>query len=298
MSGAAEAWISDEIGEARAAQAFVRAAQVRALAGIIGIFLSVALASVQLNLPFIAAGMLFVLLAGFLLLVMPERGFQPRAEHRSALLTTARDGFRLVRMRPALLVILGVAFVYAFHSEGFDLLWQKHILDHFTLPSLGALDSVAWFGVIGLGANLLGMVVSEMLRRRADLSNHHAAVRALMILYTPMSAGIIGFALAGDFVLAVGLYWMVIALQTAAKPISLAWLNQHVQPEIRATLFSMYGQVGAIGETLGGPPVGLIGRWFSLRAALAFSGFILALALPLLARVQQRETTAQVVETC
>src|SRR5690606_17915507 len=69
MSGATEAWISDEIGEAQAAQAFIRAAQVRNLAGIAGIILSVVLASVQLNLPFVAAGALFVLLAGLLLLV-------------------------------------------------------------------------------------------------------------------------------------------------------------------------------------------------------------------------------------
>lgn len=289
MSGATEAWISDEIGEAQAAQAFIRAAQVRNLAGIAGIILSVVLASVQLNLPFVAAGALFVLLAGLLLLVMPERGFKRRSEQRTDLLVTARAGFRLVRVRPALLVILGVAFVYAFHSEGFEMLWQKHILDHFTLPALAGLDSVAWFGIIGLGANVLSIAVSEIVRRRADLNNHHTIAHTLMILYALMAAGIIGFALAGDFALAVGLFWLVMALQTAAKPVGQAWLNQHAHPEIRATLFSMSGQVGSVGEMLGGLPVGLLGRWFSLRAALAFSGIILALTLLLLNRVQQRE---------
>ena len=45
-SGASEAWISDEIGEEAAAQAFVRGAQLGTVGGLLGIVVGIALASV------------------------------------------------------------------------------------------------------------------------------------------------------------------------------------------------------------------------------------------------------------
>ncbi len=294
LSGATEAWIADEIGEARAGSAFVRAAQVKQIAGIAGIILSAALASVRLNLPIAAAGALFLLLAGFLIAFMPEDGFQPtpRAGRASwkTLFATVRAGLKLIRLRPLLVVILAIGFIFAFHSEGFDHLWQKYVLDDFTLPALGSLDPVVWFGVIGLGANLLSLGVSEVIRRRVDLRDHTATVRALLAIYALLPVGIVVFSLTGHFGVALVAYWVVMALRGAGEPVGKAWLNQNLEPRIRATMFSLNSQVGAFGEIVGGPPIGWIGQAFSLRAALAACGVVLALTLPLFATASRRET--------
>ena len=285
MSGATEAWIADEIGVARAGQAFVRAAQVRQIAGIVGIILSVALASARLTLPFVAAGAVFLLLGLFLIALMPETGFQPAPKgERTTLQTlsgTLRAGVKLIRVRPVLLVILAIGFVAAFHGEGFDHLWQKHILDDFTLPAFGSLDPVVWFGVMGLGANLISLGLSEIIRRRVDLSSHKAAARALLLIYALQPIGIVVFSLTGNFGAAVIAYWGIMALRWASDPVSKAWLNQNIPPQIRATIFSLNSQTGAFGEILGGVPIGWIAVTFSLRAALAATGAILALTLPL-----------------
>src|SRR5579863_4708551 len=55
-SGAQEAWISDEIGEDRAAHAFLRASQAGVLSSLIGAGISVVLGSIRINLPIVVGG--------------------------------------------------------------------------------------------------------------------------------------------------------------------------------------------------------------------------------------------------
>ena len=82
---------------------------------------------------------------------------------------------------------------------------------------------------------------------------------------------------------------MVTAVRQVIEPLSKAWLNQQLEPENRATMFSVSGQVNSIGEIIGGPPVGAIATLFSVPMALATAGVILALTLPLYALMQKRE---------
>ena len=76
-SGATEAWLADEIGEEAAGRVFLRGSQVGQVAGLIAIPLSVALATVSIQLPIVLGGLLFIGLAVFLWLAMPETGFAP-----------------------------------------------------------------------------------------------------------------------------------------------------------------------------------------------------------------------------
>ena len=50
-----------------------------------------------------------------------------------------------------LVALLGIEFVFGAASEGYDRLWEAHLLTGFSLPSLslpgfGALDPIAWYG--------------------------------------------------------------------------------------------------------------------------------------------------------
>jgi hypothetical protein len=58
----------------------------------------------------------------------------------------------------------------------------------------------------------------------------------------------------------------------------------------------MSGQSDAIGQVVGGPGVGAIGRWFSIRAALVTAGFILLPAIALYARAFVHEGAAPALE--
>lgn len=51
-------------------------------------------------------------------------------------------------------------------SEGVDRLWAAHILENFTLPPLGELEPVVWFGIINAGGMALSIATTEVAQRR------------------------------------------------------------------------------------------------------------------------------------
>jgi MFS transporter, DHA3 family, tetracycline resistance protein len=287
-SGAQQAWIADEVGEERAASAFVRGAQVAQIGGVVGVLAAIGFGLISLGLPTMVGGALLIVLGGFLLLFMPEHGFAPAPrEDRStwqSMGATFVDGTRLVRQRPILLTILGIAFFFGMYNEGFDRLWTAHLLDNFALPTLISLDPVVWVGGISVVINLLGIVGLELTRRKLNMHSHSAVTRALIAINAGLVSCVIGFALAGSFMVAASAYIAASVLRESIYPIKQAWLNQNLDSRVRATVLSIDSQSDAIGQIAGGPAVGAIGTIFSLRAALTTAGLILVPGLLLYAR--------------
>lgn len=297
ISGATEAWIADELGEERVGRAYLRAAQVDQIGTLLGTFASVGLASIRLNLPLVVGGGALLVLAAVLLLVMPERGFQPAPrEQRGSWRTmgrTFREGVAVVRGRPLLMTILGIAIFFGASSEAFDRLWQAHFLEHFRFPALGALDPVVWFGIINVGAMIASFVATEIAQRRLDTTNHRAVARALLLINALLIVSMVVFGLAGGFAVALGAFWAASLLRRANAPLYAAWLNQNVNPRVRATVFSMAGQADALGQVAVGPVVGAIGAAVSLRAAMVVGGLLLAPALALYTRSLRRNVLSE-----
>lgn len=294
ISGAGEAWIADEIGEREAGPAYLRGAQVGQLTGLAGIGLSVALASVYVQLPIVIGGALYVGLAFFLLLVMPENGFTPTppTDRNSwqQMAETARRSTRLVRGRPALMTVMGLSLVYGLYSEGFDRLWTPHLLENFTLPTFGAFQPVVWFGIISAVGMLLSIATVELVRRRVDTNNRRAVPMALSFLYSLISLGTVGLALTGYFPLALAGLWTIQVARRSSGPLFTAWINQNVESTVRATVISAYSQLNALGQIVGGPIVGAIGTLYSLRVALTVSGLALTPTLWLFRRSLHQST--------
>jgi DHA3 family tetracycline resistance protein-like MFS transporter len=294
LSGATDAWLADEVGEAAVGRIYLRAAQVGRGARLAGIGASVGLASIQLSLPIVLAGALYLALGVFLALCMPERGFTPtpRAERASwrAAFHTFRDGARIVRASPLLLALLAVNLVAGAAGEGFDRLWEAHLLLGFTFPTLGQLQPVAWFGVINIGTTLASLIVAALLQKRLDAIGRsaRATARALLAINALLAASVIGFGLAGTFAVAYGALIVKALLESLGNPLYRAWLVQQSSPRTRATVLSIGSQASALGETFCGPAFGAIGTIFSLRAALVAAGALLAPTLALYARAMRR----------
>jgi hypothetical protein len=152
------------------------------------------------------------------------------------------------------------------------------------------------FGGIAMVSQLLSIGLNEFARRRVNLSDHVATARAVMLIYGAVSVGIIVFAVSGDFVAALVAYWLLMSIREVSEPMSRAWLNQSLEPNVRATMFSLHGQTNAIGQTAGGPPIGLVGSLGSVRAALIASGTILSFTLPFFAYTLRRQGKPVLVE--
>lgn len=279
LSGATSAWIVDEIGQARAADAFLRASQVAQVTSFLAIFLSVALASHSLQTAIVFGGALLIVLATVLALVMPEEGFQrrPAAERESwrALFTTFRDGVSLIRARQILVLILLATVIHGAFSEGYDRLWTAHLLEQFDLPPLGDLDEIVWFGIISAVSMPLGLAATELLRRRLDLTNSRRVAAALTLVYGVMICSVLLFTLGENLLLVLLGLWLTNAARGVRNPLMEAWINQHTDSEVRATVLSIQGQADAFGQVAGGPVVGAIGLLTTVRAAISVSGLML-----------------------
>jgi hypothetical protein len=73
-------------------------------------------------------------------------------------------------------------------------------------------------------------------------------------------------------------------VRVAIAPLTLIWLNRGLRPGSRATVISMLGQSDALGQTVGGPVLGLVGTLRTVRSALVGVGLILLPALGLYGR--------------
>jgi DHA3 family tetracycline resistance protein-like MFS transporter len=288
VSGADSAWIADELGTDRVGHAYLRAAQVGSIAGLPGIAISAALGSVHLNLPIILAGSLFIVLSFVLALLMPERHFTPaaRADRNSwqQMGHTLRASVHLIRLRPALLTILGIGVFYSVFSAGFDRLWSFHLLAHFTFPSTGGLTVVIWFGIIEAGINVANLCGTEIARRRVDWKNRRAVVWALFSVDALTLVCVAGFTVAGQFGLALGLFWLSTVARGPRGALETTWMNLDLDSSVRATVFSMRAQVGALAGIVGGPILGAIATDHGTGAALIAAAAALAPALLLYLR--------------
>jgi DHA3 family tetracycline resistance protein-like MFS transporter len=281
------------VGEEKIGRVFLRGTQMGLAGAFFGSFISVALASIRLNLPIIVGGAMCVALSGFLFFFMPETGFRPapKEERHSwrEMGNTFRGGIRVVRRSTVLITILCIGLFYGLYSEGFDRLSTAHLLADFTFPSLGQLQPVVWFGIFSAAETLLSLGVTEIVKRRVDTNNQKVVIRALFVVNTMMIVSVLAFALAGNFYLAVIAFLGFGVFRTVNQPVYTTWLTQNIDARVRATVISMSGQVDAFGQIVGGPPVGYIGSAFSLRAVLVAVSVILSPVLLLLTYASRKK---------
>ena len=276
-SGAIDAWVTDEIGEQNAGQAFIRATQVHQLMSLFGIGLGVLLGQLYLGLPMIVAGVGFLGLAVFLILFMPERGFKANLEANHNPLKSIRDtftaGLQVAGSKRIILIIFAITAILGVSSETFDRLWEAHFLEDIGFPAL--FSPVLWFGIIAVATSLLSLGITEIVRRRVDTNSHVAVARALLTINTGMTLTVIVFGIAGNFFLALLFYMASVLLRTSSRPLYTAWLNQKLEPQTRATVFSMNAQMDALGQIAGGPLLGLMAASLGMPFAFVMAGLLL-----------------------
>ncbi len=295
-SGATEAWITDEVGENNVGALFMRSSRLGNLFGIAATIIAIILGSIMIVLPMLLSALGFLAIAVAMVIYMPETGFHPTpAEERSTfgqMGHTLANGFRLVKVRPTLIAILGIGLFFGLYSEGFDRLGGAHLLTSFTLPDFGGLQPVVYMGILGLVGSFITAMATRVMEKRLDMSKSRALARASFGLSALLVGCLFGFALAGNFWVAVLIDWGIGVCRTLLGPITSTWTNQHIDSSVRATVISMTSQVDAFGQIVGGPPVGYVGERFGVRVALMAAGLILSPVLYLYARVIRADNRA------
>jgi predicted MFS family arabinose efflux permease len=97
------------------------------------------------------------------------------------------------------------------------------------------------------------------------------------------------FALSGSAWPAIAGLLGVFFARDVTGPLYTTWLNSRISDSsVRATVLSLSGQADAVGQTAGGPILGLVGDVWGISAALAAGASALAPAAALYARASRR----------
>lgn len=283
ISGALEAWIASEERNRPMDKVFLRGGQIAQTGGVLGVVLGTLLGNMDLRLPIVTAGSLFLFLGLVLLRIIPETNFSPAQEERNGLLADMLGLFKVnlsfIKGAPVLLALLAITFCGGLASEGFDRLSTAHFLEDTIMPSLGLLNSVTWFGVMSLLGSGLGIFVSQVLI--VYLGKRETAGRTGVVFFTSAGyiLGLILFALGKSFWFMLVAFLITGLMRNLKEPVLVAWMNEQVEERVRATVFSTNGQLDSFGQIIGGPLVGLVAQQVSVPGGLICTALLLLPAL-------------------
>ncbi|WP_083283587.1 MFS transporter [Humibacillus sp. DSM 29435] len=292
VSGAVDAWITDEVGENAMQPLFTRYQQQHLALTVVGTILAGVVGQVNLQLPMIVAGAGFLVLGVVMTVVMPENGFhpvpRPERDTWSHLRRTLLTGVAAARRPGVVRSFLVIAVLTGVSSEVFDRLWTARVLEAFRLPTvLGVDDPAIWFTAFALIGSLLALLASVLANRLATErlnALHPAGLLATLLLV--QVAGMVGFALSGSLWPALVALWVRDSARAIAYPVQGAWINRNVESRTRATTLSLTSQADAIGQVVGGPPLGALATRTSIPVALLVSAGVLAPAALVYARLR------------
>jgi len=149
---------------------------------------------------------------------------------------------------------------------------------------------LSFFVLVNVIGTVLSIFVVRFVEKRLDTSSPLAIGRGMSLVTGLLTLSILSFALSPTLVLAVIFMITMGLLRGVSGPLQMTWINQKLDSSVRATIHSMFGQVDAIGQTIGGPVIGLIANAFSVRLAVSISSLLLSPALLFIRRANRIQT--------
>ncbi|MGV3151768.1 tetracycline efflux MFS transporter TetA(P) [Sarcina ventriculi] len=285
ISGSLEAWIAEEEKNKDLDEIYIKGAQAGQIGAFIGIVLSTVIANFSVRLPIIVSGVLFIILALFLWLYMPENNFKPSAPGDlntfKKMVYTFKSGLKFVKSKSIIMILLAVTLFYGLSSEGYDRLSNAHFLQDTTLPKLGNLSSVTWFGIFGILGMILSFIVMHFMEKNLKNEDNRKNGKLLLCINILYISSMLIFALTRNFSLMLIAYLATNTFRIINEPIFSAWLNGHIDDNSRATVLSINGQMNSLGQILGGPIIGIIATNISVSIGIVCTSLLVAPVLVL-----------------
>ena len=292
FSGAVEAWLVDALaatgftGELEAV--FGRGQIVTGVGMLVG---SVAggfiAAQISLGAPFIARGIVLVVMFVVAFRLMhdvgftPEKGGRPLAEMRTIWSNSIEYGWRVPAVK---WLMVGALFAGGVGIYGFYAL-QPYLLELYGDPNAYQIAGLS--AAIVAGAQILGGIAAPRIRKL-----FHKRTSALLATAGLSTATLVLVGLFASFWVVIGLTVIWALLFAATMPIRQAYLNGMIPSRQRATIISFDSMMSSSGGVWAQPLLGRSADVWGYGTSYVIAAGISALALPFLALSRRQHNPA------
>ena len=292
FSGAVEAWLVDALAatgfEGELETVFGRGQIVTGVGMLVG---SVAggfiAAEINLGAPFLARGIVLVVMFALAWRLMhdvgftPEKGGRPVAEMRSIWSNSIDYGWRVPAVK---WLMVGALFAGGVGIYGFYAL-QPYLLELYGDPDAYQIAGLS--AAIVAGAQILGGIAAPRIRRLFRKRTSALLATAGLSTVTLVLVGLFA-----SFWAVIGLTVVWALLFAATMPIRQAYLNGMIPSRQRATIISFDSMMGSSGGVWAQPVLGRAADAWGYGTSYVLAAGISALALPFLALSRRQNNPA------
>jgi len=280
ISGALQAWITDEIGLDKVDKVFINGTKYENSGTLFGILLAIVIGYLSLQASIIIGAIGFFLLSLYLWKSMTETIVREQKEKESlsfindmkSMLVSVFSSYKGNRL---LRYVILIALIVGIYSEGFDRLWISHITNSIE-GALSEKNMIFLVGGLQFVTSILIIIVFQFLNRMSEKIDFKSLYKILRLSYLFLIVALIFFAFTTNLIGLMFFFLIIQVIRYIASTFETIWFNQLITDSSkRATFFSFKGQMDAIGQIGGGPVSGFISQFTSIKIGLAMSAILL-----------------------
>jgi DHA3 family tetracycline resistance protein-like MFS transporter len=287
ISGALDAWISDETKNENIEKVMIQAAQGYQLASVLGIVLAAVIGLKDIRVALFVAGGLSLLLGVFLIFFMKEtreREFIKKGHFYKRYYGQLIDGFSHIKKHRVLRIMFFIMLFYGLYSEGIDRTYEVFILDGLDFRSVIDLAPIWILAIVNASIAIFSYIMLNVVKKYLK-KGHHIYIWAFNFTLM-MILGIIGFAYLPNIYFALSGFIFFSISRGGTYPLLNAILVNNTPSKVKATVLSSFGQLDAIGQLLSGGLMVVLALWFKVSELYLVTALLLVVPLVLFTRLK------------
>jgi MFS transporter, DHA3 family, tetracycline resistance protein len=275
ISGALDAWVSDETGNDGIEKTYLAAVKWTRIMGIPASVVAIVaslLVSYRFAL-FIGVGLFFL---AFLHSLVKMRETKMPASDANSAQVHVLSGFKAIRKSRLLICLALAAVLLGLHSESVDRLDVFVILERYMFPFMKTVAPIVQIGMLQIIFLGFSYVVTGVMERHADRLTHPAIVLSNLVIL--MTVGVVMFAFSGSALYGVAGIVIYRMFRAGLEPLYASMIVRRISSFDKATVMSTFAQLDSVGQLMSGALMASVSILYGVTPTLVLSAVILFLA--------------------
>lgn len=297
ISGALDAWISDEVKLAYLERTIINGAQLYKVSTILGVVLTAITGMFDIRIPLFISSILILFLAIFSIMTMRETHFQKKVYNEPfyrKYYQQLKSGFGHIKHHHVLRTMFVIMLFYGLYSEGIDRTHELYILDYLGFRGIFDLPAIWVLSIISIVISLMGFVMLHILKKHVN-QNKMLFFWSFQLTFV-MMVGILVFAYMNHYVIALLGFMTFSVSREGTYPLLNTILLKNTPSKIKATVLSSFGQLDAIGQLLSGGLMVIISLWLDIPSIYLVTTLLLFVPFILLIKLYRHESKKELKE--